>query len=72
MDTFKSKDDVFTLMVHLGYLTYNEEERTARIPNEEVKNEFVKLIDNSEYTALSVLIDSSRKLLNDISQKKQT
>ena len=72
MDTFKSKDDVFTLMVHLGYLTYNEEERTARIPNEEVKNEFVKLIDNSEHTALSVLIDSSRKLLNDISQKKQT
>ena len=33
MTTFASKDDVLTLLVHLGYLTYNSAAETATIPN---------------------------------------
>ena len=32
--TFRDRDDVLTLLIHLGYLSYNEETRTVRIPNE--------------------------------------
>ena len=36
--TFTSKDDVLTLLIHLGYLTYCGETRLARIPNEELRS----------------------------------
>ena len=36
MTTFATKDDVLTLLVHLGYLTYNIIDGTVRIPNKEV------------------------------------
>ena len=39
MSTFTSKNDILTLLVHLGYLTYNANEKTVRIPNKEVKDE---------------------------------
>ena len=40
LTTFRGRDDVLTLLVHLGYLAYNEVNRTVRIPNEEIKREF--------------------------------
>ena len=42
--TFKDRDDVLTLMIHLGYLAFNEENQTVHIPNEEIKREFSKAI----------------------------
>ena len=36
MTTFATKDDVLTLLVHLGYLTYDSENETVNIPNKEV------------------------------------
>jgi len=44
MTTFETEDDVLTLLVHLGYLTYNFEAKTVRIPNEEIKQEFLTSI----------------------------
>lgn len=47
MVSFANKDDVLTALIHLGYLSYNAEEHTAFIPNEEIRQEFdfvVKLI----------------------------
>ncbi|MCM1187865.1 MAG: AAA family ATPase [bacterium] len=41
--TFHSRDDVLTLLIHLGYLTYDEKTHLAWIPNEEIRIEF----DNS-------------------------
>lgn len=48
MTTFNSANDVFTLLVHLGYLTYNFDEKTVRIPNNEVRDEFKTAIENLE------------------------
>lgn len=36
----KSKDDCFTLLVHIGYLAYDEETSQVFIPNEEVRMAF--------------------------------
>ena len=42
--TFRNKDDVLTLLTHLGYLAYNEETERVHIPNEEIRREFAKTI----------------------------
>ena len=39
-ESFSSKDDVLTLLAHLGYLSYDKNSQTVRIPNEEVRQEF--------------------------------
>ncbi|MGN1087249.1 MAG: AAA family ATPase, partial [Porcipelethomonas sp.] len=41
MTTFHSADDVLTLLVHLGYLTYDDQKREIWIPNNEVQQEFI-------------------------------
>ncbi|MDE6015311.1 MAG: AAA family ATPase [Acetatifactor sp.] len=65
-ETFKSKDDVLTLLIHLGYLTYHEEDGTARIPNEEVRIEFEKILEGTGASKKWVeLIGRSQKLLED-------
>jgi hypothetical protein len=49
LTTFRGKDDVLTLMIHLGYLAYDFVNKTVRIPNEEIKKEFseaVKLVNH--------------------------
>lgn len=43
-ETFRSREDVLTLLIHLGYLTWDRKEKTARIPNEEIKAEFRKIL----------------------------
>ncbi|MCM1188818.1 MAG: AAA family ATPase [bacterium] len=64
--TFKSRDDVLTLMIHLGYLTWHEEDETAHIPNEEVKTEFEKILEGTGVNHKWMeLISRSRKLLED-------
>ena len=40
MCTFETADDILTLLVHLGYLTYDFDTKTAWIPNKEVRQEF--------------------------------
>ena len=44
LTTFKSRDDVLTLLIHLGYLAYDSEKKTVHIPNEEIRLEFSKSI----------------------------
>lgn len=42
--TFRDRDDVLTLLIHLGYLSYDRETGTARIPNEEIRLEFARTV----------------------------
>ena len=63
MVTIKSRDDVLTLLVHLGYLAYNGEERSVYIPNEEVREEFLRTTRNSSRPELANLIQESDKLI---------
>lgn len=61
MKTFDSKDDIFTLLIHLGYLAYNDE--TVFIPNEEIRKEFITSIKTAKWDGISNIVNNSRKLL---------
>lgn len=63
MANIKSKDDVLTLMVHLGYLAYDANEKEVFIPNEEVREEFVLAVTKGKHTELAKLIQNSDRLL---------
>ena len=63
MTTFHSADDVLTLLVHLGYLTYDEQNRVVWIPNGEVRQEFINSIEDGGWEPVVQAIRSSEKLL---------
>ena len=42
--TFRDKNDVLTLLIHLGYLAYDENTQKVYIPNEEIRLEFAKTV----------------------------
>ncbi len=64
MTDFHSKDDVFTYLIHLGYLAYNSKEGTCRIPNLEVRKEWNNAIeDMPEYSKTDEIIKASEDLL---------
>lgn len=42
MTNFKSRDDVLTALIHLGYLAYDMNTREAYIPKEEVRAAFAR------------------------------
>lgn len=65
LTTFRSKDDVLTLMIHLGYLACDDETQLARIPNEEVRSEFRALLRKGNHSGLIRLIRTSEQLLSD-------
>jgi len=65
-ESFESADDVLTLLIHLGYLTYREAEKVVQIPNEEVRIEFRQFLSQQKINAGWVsLIKRSQKLLDD-------
>lgn len=57
-----SKDDVYTLLVHLGYLGYDQVERSVFIPNEEVRREFAASLRAGSRPLLAELVRDSREL----------
>lgn len=63
MTTFRSRDDVLTLLVHLGYLAYDEMLKSVFIPNEEVKEEFVRAVKTGKHTEVAKAIQASDRLL---------
>lgn len=63
MTTFHSADDVLTLLVHLGYLMYDEQEQTVWIPNREVQQEFINSIEDGGWESVMQAIGQSNQLL---------
>lgn len=63
MTTFSTRDDVLTLLVHLGYLTYNSEKETVSIPNREVSQEYVNAISTMDWHEVIDSVQKSRDLL---------
>ena len=59
-----SKDDVFTALIHLGYLGYNYSEQTCFIPNYELMKEWINVLeDTPDYEGVAELIKDSKRLL---------
>lgn len=70
MTTFRTEDDVLTLLIHLGYLAYDLENKTVKIPNNEVRNEYVNSVAASNWGAVSTALKQSADTLNAIWQKR--
>jgi len=66
MVSIRSRDDVLTLLVHLGYLTYDSKTHCARIPNEEVRGEFRNSVEESSHPEQARVMSDSIRLVNDV------
>lgn len=63
LTTIKSRDDVLTLLVHLGYLAYDINNKSVYIPNEEVREEFIRALTTGKHKEIAKLILDSEHLL---------
>ena len=63
MTTFAGRDDVLTLLVHLGYLSYRRSDKTVCIPNDEVSQEYVNAISTMDWSEVTRSILASKKLV---------
>ena len=76
IENFSCKDDVISLLIHLGYLSYEEISASyddeddkvigvVRIPNEEVRTEFDSILRKAKHHNLIQLVRKSDQLLLD-------
>ncbi|MBQ9664750.1 MAG: AAA family ATPase [Oscillospiraceae bacterium] len=68
LTTFRGKDDVLTLMIHLGYLAYDSRQKNVRIPNEEIRQEFQRSIHEVKHEATLKRLEESEQLFADTIQ----
>lgn len=70
--TFRDRNDVLTLLVHLGYLAYDEETQKVHIPNEEIRLEFARAIRQVKRDDTIRRIRESDQLIeNTVSRKEE-
>ena len=60
----RSKDDVLTYMIHLGYLGYNEIRKTAFVPNEEIRQELTTAVESKTWNEMLTFQQESERLLD--------
>ena len=70
MTTFHTKDDVLTLLIHLGYLGYDFDHKCVFIPNNEIRGEYVNAVSVSKWGEVSKALKNSADTLNAIWQKR--
>lgn len=71
LTSFASRDDVITLLIHLGYLGYDSKYQEAFIPNNEILNEFVSAVRNSDWGEVTKALELSRDTLQAIWNKNE-
>ena len=65
MHDIRSKDDALTVLIHLGYLSYNWRKDECYIPNHEVEGEMANAIEASHWKHVTEALLQSRQLLQD-------
>ena len=71
MTTFRTEDDVLTLLIHLGYLGYHYADKTVFIPNEEIRSEYVSAVAVSDWGEVSKALKNSADTLRAIWQGRE-
>ena len=64
MHIVRSKNDVLTALIHLGYLAYDFESQECYIPNKEVADEMNNAIKATSWDAIAKTITDSKNLIN--------
>lgn len=60
-----SRDDVLTVLIHLGYLGYDRESHQCYVPNYEVSIELQNAVEETGWTAVAQALQQSEQLLRD-------
>ena len=63
LSVINSKDDVFTVLIHLGYLSYDKSKGECYIPNKEVRLEMTNAVEDTGWKRLSAALEASEQLL---------
>lgn len=71
MVSFRNKDDVLTLLIHLGYLGYEQVKKQAFIPNEEIRFEFAMATKLNRWHELISFQNESCSLLDAVLDKDE-
>lgn len=65
MSIIRSKDDVLTVLIHLGYLSYDWQKSECYIPNKEVGGEMVNAVEDNNWAGVVTALQNSEQLLQD-------
>lgn len=65
MRNFRTKDDILTLLIHLGYLGYDARNREVFIPNKEIIEEYENAMSVGGWPEVMRVLKASGKLLED-------
>ena len=68
LSVVESKDDVLTVLVHLGYLSYDRQTSTCRVPNIEVMKELTNAVELTGWENVVKTLQASDDLLKSILQ----
>ena len=63
MSIVRSKDDVLTVLIHLGYLSFNWRRSECYVPNKEVGDELVNAVEENRWQQVINSINQSEALL---------
>ena len=63
MSTFTCRDDILSLLIHLGYLGYDQETACAFIPNREILDEYITSTKTRDWTSTMNALKNSQELL---------
>ena len=63
MHEVSSRDDVLTVLIHLGYLSYDWDSEECYIPNREVADEMVNAVEENKWKPVVDAIETSERLL---------
>ena len=59
----QNRDEVLTYMIHLGYLGYDQNRRSAFVPNEEIRQELTLAVENKKWSEMTAFWKNSASLL---------
>ena len=63
LSVIRSKDDVLTVLIHLGYLSFDWKRNECYIPNKEVAGELVNAVEENKWEEVVKSINQSERLL---------
>ena len=65
MSVIRSKDDVLTVLIHLGYLSFDGKESECYVPNREVAGEMANAVKSTGWKGVTDALLQSKQLLRD-------
>ena len=65
MSVIRSKDDVLTVLIHLGYLSFDGKESECYVPNREVAGEMANAVKSTGWKGVTDALLLSKQLLRD-------